>query len=52
MLIGFISLLVFLVVMIIQGLLLFPIDLVVGLHFPHWLSLGLILGVLSWCLGE
>lgn len=52
MLIWFISLLVFLTLIVTQDILLFPIDALSGLHFPHWLSLALILGVLSWCLGE
>ena len=52
MLIWCISLLVFVTLILTQDILLFPIDILAGLHFPHWLSLALILGVLSWCLGE
>lgn len=52
MLIWCISLLVFVTLILTQDLLLFPIDILGGLHFPHWLSLALILGLLSWCLGE
>lgn len=52
MLIWCISLLVFVALLLTQDLLLFPIEFLAGLHFPHWLSLALILGVLSWCLGE
>ncbi len=50
--IGLISLLVLITLILIQGVLLFPINTVDGLHFPHWITLALILGVLSWCLGE
>ncbi|CUR34638.1 hypothetical protein PL9214650077 [Planktothrix tepida PCC 9214] len=52
MLLFFMSVIIWAVLSITQGVVLFPLDVIGSLHLPHWISLVVILVVLSWCLGN
>jgi hypothetical protein len=48
----FVCIIMFFGVLITEGVIFFPIDLIAGLHLPNGIILVVLLVVLSWCLED